>query len=436
MSRMAIWFTLDSMCNIIFGMKDLKRISLLIFVICLASFGAAAVLQLDIISPKDKTITWSTRAPIEIVAPKAKKVDINGTIADIEETGGFSAMALLKPGKNVILAKAVFPDGKISSVRVRVLRMVTCYDIESLFKGMRHWAKKQVVTLLTLGIIEGYPDNTFQPERSLSRGEFATWLARAKELKTFPQKKDEFYDVPKEQWRAPQIKAVVEKGYMKGLKGNRFGIDEKISRADAVIAVAKANGLKPLKLSKSPFSDIKPGSEGANYILLAFNKGWIMGLPGKVHRFEPKRPITRGEIAMLLSRLSNIKELRKSMNDFNVGYSGDRLSKISTKPVIVYSSSDPVSIVAGSRTPVKISARVSDAQGPSDISLVWADLSQLGGPNDAIMKLMRNGKYEIRFIVKPETGPGEKEIFIRALDRSGLKSRISTIKITIIKRKT
>jgi hypothetical protein len=402
---------------------------MLIFAICLISLGTAAVSQFDITSPKDKTTTWSTRVLIKGVAPKATKIDINGTIADLERTGDFSAMALLNPGKNVIIAKAIYPGGGTSSKKVRVLRKVTSDDIKS---GRPHWAKQQILTLLTLGIIENYPDNLFQPKRSLSRGEFATWLARAKELRIFRQKKDVFYDVPKEQWRAPYIKAVVEKGYMKGLN-NRFGIDEKLNRVDAVIAVAKANGLEPLKLSKSPFIDVKAGSEGADFIFSAFKQGWIIGVSGNVRKFEPKKDMTRAEIAVLLSRLSNIKKLRASIDDFNVGYTDDRLCGISTRPIIIECSSDPGSVVADGKTPVKISAKVSDPQGTSDIFLVWANLMPLGGSSNAIMDLIKDGKYEISLVVTREVKPGEKDITIGALDRSGLRSKTSTVNITVLK---
>jgi hypothetical protein len=421
------------MCNIIFGVNNLRRASLLIFAVCLTSLGAAAISQFDVTSPKDKTITWSTRLFIEGSAPKAKQIDINGAAADLERTGNFSAMALLNPGKNVILVKAIYPEGKTSLMKVRILRKVASDDISSTVKGRQHWARTQILTLLTLGIIENYPDNLFQPQRSLSRGEFATWLARAKELRTFRQKKDVFYDVPKEQWRAPYIKAVVDRGYMKGIKNNRFGLDEKISRVDAVIAAAKANGLEPLKLSKSPFSDVKPSSEGAYYIFSAHKNGWVIGVSGKGKRFEPNKDMTRGEIAVLLSRLSNIKKLRASINDFNVGYTDDRLSGISTRPYIVESSSNPDRIVAGRKTEVKISAKVSDSQGPSDIFLVWADLTPLGGPGNAIMNLMKNGKFEVTITLTGEAQPGEKNITIGALDRSGLKSKTSTVRITVLK---
>jgi hypothetical protein len=409
--------------------------ALLLISIVAFSFTAAAIANLDVISPKDKTNTLSTRASIDGAAPGAKEADLNGTKVDLDRSGKFNAIALLRPGKNVILVTAKYPDGQKLMKKVRVLRIVTCDDIEKLFKGSQHWAKQQILTLLTLGVIEGYPDNLFEPGKSLERGEFATWLARAKQLKTFQPKQDVFFDVPKEHWRSPYVKAVVDAGYMSGVTKEKFGVNDKISRGDAVVAVAKANKLTPLKLSKSPFSDVPTNSRDAAYIYSAFKNGWIIGIPGKEKKYEPEREMTRGEIAVLLSRLSNIKQLKATLYDFEKGYTYAQFSRISTKPVINMVAAEPSKLAADGKTPVKLSAEVVDAQGQSDISQVWADLTSLGGPNNAKMNPMEGKLYEISFIMTTETVAGEKNIAVRALDKSGLQSEISTVKIIVIKEK-
>jgi len=227
----------------------------------------------------------------------------------------------------------------------------------------------------------------------------------------------------------------VDAGYMRGITPDRFGISEKISRGDAVAAVAKANKLAPLNLSKSPFNDVPSGSKDAAYIYSAYNKGWIVGLPGRVRKFEPDRDMTRGEIAVLLSRLFTIKELRASLYDFEKGYTTYQFSGIDTKPVIVKVAAEPGTLEADGKTPVKLSAKVTDAQGKSDISFVWADITSLGGPNNAKMNLMQSGQYEVSFVMTTETHPGEKNIPIRALDKNGLKSDISNAKILVSKEK-
>ena len=415
-------------------MIKIKPALLLALSMIFISFTAIALVNLEVISPQDKLKTLSTRATIDGKALGAKTVDVNGTNVGMEKAARFYAVALLKPGKNVVLITAKYPGEEKLAKKIRVLRIVTCDDIEKLFKGRQHWAKQQVLTLMTLGIIEGYPDNMFLPGRPLSRGEFATWLARAKQLKKPKLDEDVFFDVPKEHWRAPFIKAVVDAGYMSGVKGEMFAIGQNISRKDAVVAVAKANKLIPTRLNRSPFSDVPTDLTDAAYIFSAYNKGWVIGYPGKTRRFEPQKDMTRGETAVLLSRLSNIKDMRISLYDFEQGYTAYQLCRISTKPLINRVAAEPGRIAADGMTPLKLSADVTDAQGKADISQVWADITSLGGPNNAKMNLMESGLYEIGFIMTTETVPGEKNITVKALDKSGLRSE-SSVKIQVIKEK-
>jgi hypothetical protein len=122
-----------------------------------------------------------------------------------------------------------------------------------------------------------------------------------------------------------------------------------------------------------------------------------------------------------------------SLYDFEEGYTYHQFSSISTRPVISKLIADPIRLAADGKTPLKIAAEVTDAQGKSDISQVWADTTSLGGPNNAKMNLMQSGSYEVTFIISTETIPGEKNITVRALDKSGLKSELSSIKIFVTK---
>ena len=415
-------------------MIKIKPALLLVISIIILSFIAIAIAKFEIISPQDKGKTLSTRVTIDGTAAGAQAVDINGTKVKLEKGSRFYAVALLRPGKNVVLVTAKYPGDEKLAKKIRVLKIVTCDDIEKLFKGRQHWAKQQVLTLLTLGIIEGYPDNMFLPGRPLSRGEFATWLARAKQLKRAQLTEDVFFDVPKEHWRAPYIKAVVDEGYMSGVTGEIFEINRNITRKDAVVAVAKASKLIPTRLNRSPFYDVPSNLEDAPYIFSAYNKGWVIGYPGKIRKLEPQKDMTRGEIAVLISRLSNIKDMKTSLYDFEKGYTSYQFSKISTKPVINKVAAEPSKIAADGKTPLKLSADVTDAQGKTDISQVWADITPLGGPNDAKMNFMATGFYEITFIMTTETVPGEKNIIVKALDKSGLSSE-NSVKILVIKEK-
>ncbi|MEI6309676.1 MAG: S-layer homology domain-containing protein, partial [bacterium] len=45
-----------------------------------------------------------------------------------------------------------------------------------------HWAQADIMTLVDKGIISGYPDGSFQPDKSVTRAEFIKILAAALQL--------------------------------------------------------------------------------------------------------------------------------------------------------------------------------------------------------------------------------------------------------------
>jgi len=399
----------------------------ILLIILIFSFSFADSLQVS--SPKDKTVTTAVRTLIEGSATGISEISINNTKAGVEENV-FKAVAILRPGKNLISILAVYSGGGKETRDIRILKIVTYDDIEKLYGRYPHWAKPQILSLATLGIIEGYPDNTFQPNRPISRGELATWVARAKGLKAAKPEEDVFFDVPKEHWRAPYIKAVTDMGIMPALSKEMFGIDVNISRSDAVMVFVRAfNISSAASMTKSPFTDVPENSKAAAYIYSAYKKGFLIGIKGK--KFEPERSIKRAEVAMVLSRPNSIKESKAILYDFEKGYTAARYCRIGTKPVIKKIVVTPLRQVPDGKTPVKISADVFDAQGRSDISSVWANITALGGPNNAKMNLTEKGLYEISFIVPSTTQKGEKTIIVKVSDKSGLTAD-GVVKFTVI----
>ena len=44
------------------------------------------------------------------------------------------------------------------------------------------WAKAPIENNATVGLVQGYPDGTFRPDRTLTRAELATLMVRTKDL--------------------------------------------------------------------------------------------------------------------------------------------------------------------------------------------------------------------------------------------------------------
>jgi hypothetical protein len=408
-----------------------KKIFLALLFVFFLSHTVFSASKLEITSPRDGTRTYSIRAIINGAAGGAKALSINGTKVETGKSGKFSAVALLKSGKNLIRITAAYSDGTTLTKNIRILRIVTYDDIEQLYKGRSHWAKNDILALSTIGIIEGYPNNIFETGKPITRGELATWIARSKSLPETKPKEDVFFDVPKEHWRAPYIKAVVDAGYMRGVSGDRFGIEDTIKRDEAMEVITKAYDVKIASFpSNMPFMDVTTGTEYANFIISAYNSGLVKGVLGKDKLFEPERDIKRGEVALIISRTTYVKKLKAVLFDYDIGYTSDRYSSISTSPIIRKISAIPGKVPADGKTPLTLSAEIFDAQGKNDISQVWIDLSVIGGPNNAKMNLGRNGSYELSFVLTTETTSGDKILTIGALDKSGLKTT-GNVKFTV-----
>lgn len=100
-----------------------------------------------------------------------------------------------------------------------------------------HWARLFIEGLANQGMISGFPDGTFRPDRAMNRAEFAAILQKAF---TQPKKRPyvPFVDVPAKFWAAPAIQKAYETGFLSGYPGNRFRPEANISRLEVLISLA------------------------------------------------------------------------------------------------------------------------------------------------------------------------------------------------------
>jgi len=412
-------------------LRPLNITFLLVFVftvsiIFLSNSSLAAQAKLEVYEPKDKLITEADRLEVRGRCQGMRKLMINAEIIDILGNGEFKAGVVLDLGKNLIKITAFDYSQKKYTRTIRILRIVTFPDLEKLYNGKQYWAKIAVVNLATLSLIEAEPTGDFEPKKNVSRGEFATWIARAKGLKVAKPKEDVFFDVPKEHWRAPYIKAVIDKEYMKGKSREKFGINDPILRGEAARIVNKVEGIQNLKATRK-LGEIPPGQMFSDDIYTAYTNSLMKGVSRKRLKFEPKRPLNRAEAASLLIKMKRVKSTAEILFDFSKGYDMSRLCKINTVPVIKSLNIWPDEATPDGKSVVAITAEVWDRQGREDVSLVKVDLRQLGGPPDA--KLYDDGTYgDLKAndgvftlaITIPETvETGRKKITVVAMDKAG-----------------
>lgn len=169
-----------------------------------------------------------------------------------------------------------------------------------------YWAIKPIEYLATLGIMGGYPDETFRPDRQLTRGELAVILVKAKGFAVKGTSKTSFGDIRQRSWMAPYIEVAVQRGYMKGYPDETFRPNGRVSRAETAVIFARFAGLyiKP-KIGSRVFPDMKKNHWASPALAATKSAGFFEYLSGK--NFEPKAYLTRAEAAEILSKTPLVK---------------------------------------------------------------------------------------------------------------------------------
>ncbi|MER1985563.1 MAG: S-layer homology domain-containing protein [Solibacillus sp.] len=164
-----------------------------------------------------------------------------------------------------------------------------------------------VYDLAERNIIGGYPDGTFKPGNSITRGQAAAIIAKLMKLDTDNVKNPGFKDVSKGSGYYKAIAAMAEKGIIRGYEDGRFGTNDPITRAQMASILVKAFDLPRYDFSsqKSPFEDVKRGTGHDPNILNIYRLGITGGT--SADRFSPNVSITRGQAAKMMKATEEAK---------------------------------------------------------------------------------------------------------------------------------
>jgi uncharacterized protein YjdB len=166
-----------------------------------------------------------------------------------------------------------------------------------------HWARETIEQSYEKGIVSGMPDGTFQPNKNVTRAEFATMINKAfgfndavTEIK--------FNDVKDSDWFAREVAIAVKAGYIKGYPDGTFKPQNLCTRAEASVMVRLAAGLPEGKEDAlRDFKDeasIPEFARGSISALVA--QGLIKGYPDGT--FGPQNKITRAESLVMIYKTS------------------------------------------------------------------------------------------------------------------------------------
>ncbi|MFB5662703.1 NlpC/P60 family protein [Alteribacillus sp. HJP-4] len=165
------------------------------------------------------------------------------------------------------------------------------HDVKSSF-----WAYDSITDLGKDGIVKGYSDDRFRPNKKISRAQTATMLARAFDLDT-SSTSSEYSDVSSGNEHAGAIKAVSDAGLFTGDDG-KFMPNEKLSRQHMALILYRAFDLEGQSSSES-FSDVGEGHQYHSEIQALAGAGITTGSDGA---FNPEDETTRAHFSVFLDR--------------------------------------------------------------------------------------------------------------------------------------
>lgn len=201
-------------------------------------------------------------------------------------------------------------DGPGNTLKLRIPVVVTAASATVIpFSDVKEsdWACDYIMNLYSKGIINGYPDKTFRPNKEISRQHAAKMITLGAGLK-YQGKKADFPDVDPNGEMSPYIAALVEKGAIRGYPDGSFRPTLSITRAQIAQIVAKAFDLKMGKLP-ADFTDL-PTGEAGEYIKILASNGIVKGYADGT--FKPKGLTTRAQFCKILTIAMAVSGVQKA----------------------------------------------------------------------------------------------------------------------------
>ncbi len=173
-----------------------------------------------------------------------------------------------------------------------------------------HWAKQAVNNMGSRLIISGIGGGRFSPDRDITRAEFAAIVVRGLGLEQDGGGASEFSDVQPSAWYNGAISTAHAYGLIGGFEDGTFRPNDRITREQAMVIIAKAMKITQLQGASpehSPdrietFADADELSGWAiSSAADSIQAGLISGRGN--HMLAPKAYVTRAEVASIIERL-------------------------------------------------------------------------------------------------------------------------------------
>lgn len=156
----------------------------------------------------------------------------------------------IRPSNNISRAEVATIFFRLLTDEARTQYDKTTSSFSDVKAGM--WCNRAIATLTNMGIIKGYTDGSFQPNKSITRAELATIIARFAKLDVNTKT---FSDI-NGHWAQKNIELAAGNGWINGYEDGTFRPNNNITRAETFAMINRV-----LDRQTESVSDLLPTSE-------------------------------------------------------------------------------------------------------------------------------------------------------------------------------
>ena len=172
-----------------------------------------------------------------------------------------------------------------------------------------HWAKDNMLFVVSRGLLSGTSATTFSPDTGMTRGMFVTALGRLAGVDPTDYQASIFTDVKEDAYYAPYVNWAAKTGVVSGTTDTTFAPDTNINREQMAVIMknyaTKLGYTIPKTLEVVNFADSAGISSWAKEAVKSMQQAGI--LAGKTNNcFDPAGTATRAEVATVLRRFVEI----------------------------------------------------------------------------------------------------------------------------------
>lgn len=205
-----------------------------------------------------------------------------------------------------------------------------------------HWAERTLKDWIDKGLLRGFDDGSIKPNRAVTRAEFVAIVNKSNGFTE--QASIDFKDVASKDWFYKEVAIAKSAGYISGYSDQTFKPNKSITREEAAVTLTKLLKLKE-SASTGGLTDLaKASTWSTGSIGAVIDAGLMIGDQGK---FRPLDNLTRAESVTLLQKVLDKRDALQPAVEPAVTYDkpgvyGDKAAAASTtiKGSVLISAAD------------------------------------------------------------------------------------------------